>query len=223
MTVCAADSASAPLAGTGDSGAVPSVSVATPSQPVAGARQPAATKTAVLAAIKTFDAGAVGGLAGQKQPAADPAAAVAAASATMLNYALTSEDVVIDLGPEAVPWCDIKKGLGDAANPGVRGLLFGAYLAGEIKAQLHAGRADANPYPGWVHMFRVYRSVKTREGIQIPEIEAIMAHQTDGTLTAFAAETEKRALEHLRKAYGEAGEPGRSPAGPGSLASDRQN
>jgi len=192
-------------------------------EPAPKAATQAVTRAEVLQAIKVFDAGAVSSLAAPAPAAGDATAAVASASNTIYTYALDSDDVVIDLLSDAVPWCNLKKGVADATYPGERGLLFAAYLAGEIQAQLHSGKTDSNPYAGWVHMFRVYRSMKTREGIQFPEIEALMAHQADGTLASFAIETEKRSLAHLRNAYGATG----TPNGPGSestaLASARQN
>jgi len=159
------------------------------------------TKAQVLDAIRTFDANASGGVA-DATPAKDANDAVARASNTILRFSLESDDVVVDLGADSVPWCDVKKGVGDLSNSGARGLLLAAYLSGCVKAQLDAGKQNPNPYAGWVAMLRIYHAIKIREGVTIPEIDALMARQADGTLEAYAAEAVQRSTQNLRKAYG---------------------
>ena len=51
-------------------------------------------------------------------------------------------------------------------------------------------------------MLRIYRAIKMREGVSIPEADALLAHQNDGTLESFAAEASHRSQERLRKIYG---------------------
>jgi hypothetical protein len=157
------------------------------------------TRAQVLDAIRVFDANATVGP-GQGRAAADE---VAKASNTILKFALESDDVVVDLGPNAVTWCDVKKGLADMPHSGERGLLLAAYLSGCVKAQLASGRLDANPFEGWVAMLRLYRAMKLREGVTIPEAEALLSRQADGTLRDYAAAALARSTEALRKAYGE--------------------
>ena len=119
------------------------------------------TKDQVLDAIRVFEANAAGSLTAQKS--ADEAnSAVATASNTILKFALESDLVVIDLGTDSVPWCDVKKGLSELSNSGERGLLLAAYLSGCVKAQLLSGKQDPNPYPGWVAMLRVYHASRSR-------------------------------------------------------------
>ncbi len=162
----------------------------------------------VLEAIRTFEANALGSLTAAKSTD-DASAAVAGASNTILKYAIESDDVVVDLGTESVPWCDLKKGLSASSNSGQRGLLLAAYVSGSVKAQLQSGRHDPNPYWGWVAMLRVYRAMRVREGTRIPEIEALLARQIDGSLEACAAAALDRSTENLRKAYGGSGAPAR--------------
>jgi hypothetical protein len=159
------------------------------------------SKRQVEEAIRVFDANALGSLTASKS--SDEAnAAVARASNTILKFALESDDVVVDLGPDSVPWCDVKKGLPDVSNSGQRGLLFAAYVSGSVRAQLDSGKQDPNPLAGWVAMLRVYRAVKVREGIKIPEVEPLLSRQMNGTLEAYAAAALSRSTENLRKTYG---------------------
>jgi hypothetical protein len=171
------------------------------------------TRAQVLEAIRTFDANALGSLAAPK-PEAEAGAEVARDSNTILAYALESDDVLVDLGPDSVPWCDVKKGLSDLSNSGERGLLLAAYISGCVKAQLQSGKQDANPLAGWVAMLRVYRAVKVREGVKIPEIEALLAMQMNGSIDAYAVAALKRSSDSLRRTYGPSAGPPRqeSPA-----------
>jgi hypothetical protein len=164
---------------------------------------PPVTKDQVLDAIRVFDANAVGSLTAPK-PADEANGAVAAASNTILRFALESDLVVVDLGTDSVPWCDVKKGLSELPNSGERGLLLAAYLSGCVKAQLESGRQDPSPYPGWVAMLRVYRSLRVREGLKLPEVDALLARQAGGTLERYAADALRRSNESLQRTYGAA-------------------
>jgi hypothetical protein len=157
----------------------------------------------VLGAIRTFEANVSANLTASK-PDAQIDDAMAAASATITRFAIESDAVVVDLGPNAVPWCDLRKGMTGASVSGERGLLLAAYLSGGVKAQLLAGKQDPNPYAGWVSMLRVYRIAKMRDGVAIPEIESLLSKQMDGSLEAYAADAEHRSLEALRKRFGDA-------------------
>jgi len=159
------------------------------------------TKAQVLEAIRTFDANAVGSLA-LSNTTEQASAAVARASNVILRFAIESDAVVVDLGPESVPWCDVKKGLSEHSNAGERGLLLAAYVSGCVRAQLQSGKQDPNPLAGWVAMLRVYRAMRVREGVGVPEVEALLARQMNGSLEAFAAAALRRSTESLRKTYG---------------------
>jgi hypothetical protein len=160
------------------------------------------SKTQVLDAIRTFDANAAGSMVAAKT-AQSTDDVVARASNTILKYSLESDDVIVDLGTDSVPWCDVKKGISNLPDCSERGLLLAAYLSGSVKAQLASGKQDPNPYNGWVSMLRLYHTIKIREDVKIPEIENLMARQADGTLESYAADAVRRSTEKLRKTYGQ--------------------
>jgi len=58
-------------------------------------------------------------------------------------------------------------------------------------------------------MLRVYRAMKIRDGVEVPEVEALVARQRDGTLEAYALAALQRSRDGLQKAYGAAGDPQR--------------
>ncbi len=161
------------------------------------------TRSQVLDAIRSFEANAPGNLA-LSRTAKQAGDAVAAASGTIARFSVESDDVVVDLGPDSVPWCDTGKGLPEVSRSGERGLLLAAYLSGCVKAQLIAGRPDPNPYPGWLTMLRVYRAMKSRDGVCVPEAEALLARQADGTLEVRASAALEHSRERLQKTYGSA-------------------
>jgi hypothetical protein len=171
----------------------------------------------VLGAIRTFEANVSANLTASK-PDAQIDEALAASSATITRFAIESDSVVVDLGPNAVPWCDLTKGITGVAVSGERGLLLAAYLSGGVKAQLLAGKQNPNPYPGWVAMLRVYRVAKMRDGVAIPEVEALLSRQMDGSLEAYAADAEQRSLEALRRRFGDDRTEAQEKSQPKSLA-----
>jgi hypothetical protein len=159
------------------------------------------TRAQALDAIRAFESGAAAGVTATKAP--QPAnQALAAASGTIVRYSLESDDVVVDLGSSSVPWLDTGKDLADVARSGERGVLLVAYLSGTIRSQLQSGKPDPNPYPGWVSMLRLYHALKVREGTSIPEIEALVGRQMNGTLESYAAAALQQSRESLRRAYG---------------------
>jgi hypothetical protein len=164
------------------------------------------SRAQALDAIRAFESGAAGCITASKA-AQQVSDAVAAASHTILKYSLESDDVVVDLGADSVPWFDARRDLSDVAHSGERGVLLVAYLSGSVKAQLESGKQDPNPYPGWVAMLRMYHALKIHEGVAIPEIEALVARQLDGTLESYAAAAVQRSRDSLRRAYGAGGAP----------------
>jgi hypothetical protein len=166
------------------------------------------TRTQALEAIRAFEANAPGNLASPR-PAQEASDAVARASGTIARFSVESDDVVVDLGPDSVPWCDLRKGLPELSRSGERGILLAAYLSGCVKAQLLSGKPDPSPYPGWVAMLRVYRAMKMRDGVAVPEAESLLARQMGGTLEAYSAAALQRSRDSLQRAYGAAGDPPR--------------
>jgi hypothetical protein len=166
------------------------------------------TRSQVLDAIRSFEANSPGNLASSR-PAQEASDAVARASGTIARFSLESDDVVVDLGAESVPWCDVTKGLPEVSRSGERGLLLAAYLSGCVKAQLALGKPDPSPYPGWISMLRVYRAMKVRDGVLVPEAEALLSRQMDGTLESRAAAALQHSRDSLQKTYGAAAAPPR--------------
>ena len=112
----------------------------------------------------------------------------AEAAATITRFADESEEVLIVVGPETMPWVQ------DSAGPDAktRELLTAAYVAGDVKAQLVKKRPDDDPYSGWLSVIKAYKEIRSkRPRVSIPEVEELMAKEKDGTL--------KKEADALRK------------------------
>ncbi len=112
------------------------------------------------------------------------------AAATITRFADESEDVLIVVGPETMPWVQ------DAAGPDakIRELLTAAYVAGNVKAQLAKRRPDDDPYSGWLFVIKAYREIRGKKSrTSFPEIEELIAKERDGTLKKEADALRKKA------------------------------
>ena len=159
------------------------------------------TSAQALEAIQSFEGNLPTGISVGAKSAKESTDKMAAAANAIVQYAIQSDTVVVDMGPDAVTWCDVKKGVTGMAHSGERGLLFAAYLAGEIKAQIRTGKNDPNPYAGWVEALHVYKALRMRDGLKIAEIETLAAKQKDGSLEAYAAEAAQRSVARLEANY----------------------
>ncbi|HEY1792345.1 MAG TPA: hypothetical protein VGG34_05465 [Opitutaceae bacterium] len=158
------------------------------------------TRAEALAAVAAFERDSPANLA----PAAPGAREGAAGAARILTrFCLESDAVVVDLGPDSVPWCGRSGGTPDVSQGGERGLLLAAYLCGCVKAQLAAGAPDPDPCPGWVRMLAAYRSLRVQGAARIPEVDRLLALEDSGGLKAAAARALARSMKALRRAYGE--------------------
>ncbi len=162
---------------------------------------PTVSSADVLEAIRSFEGNLPSNLALSGKSAKDSTAQLAKAANTIVDFAINSDSVVIDMGPDSVTWCDVKKGVNGMAHSGERGLLFGAYLSGSIKAQLTSGKTDPNPYAGWIAALRLYKTLKARDNVQIAELDLLAAKQQDATLESYAAEAAKRSVARLEANY----------------------
>jgi hypothetical protein len=161
----------------------------------------ALTPEQALTAIRNFEGNLPTSIAVPGKSAKQATAALAEAANAIVSFAVRSDAVIVDMGPDSVTWCDVKKGVDGMSHGGERGLLFAAYVAGSVKAQLASGKPDANPYEGWVSAIKLYKGLRARDGLRISELDTLSAKMADGSLEAFAADAQKRALARLESDY----------------------
>jgi len=138
----------------------------------AGAADKAASKADVLSAIVVF----------QKDPSSKEGYA---AAETIINFAEKSDAVRISLSKAVVPWLKDK----DASDADTRNILLGAYVAGNVGAQLKSSKPVDNVYAGWEQVLVTYAQLlQINSAAKITEVEELKQKDADGTLRAYAAE-----------------------------------
>ena len=103
-----------------------------------------------------------------------------AAAATIARFGQESDEVLITVGADTLPWvqADVPE-----AQAKVRALLMAAYFAGDIKSQLEKRRSVDDPYRGWLSVIRAYRQIlKKQPDMVIPEVEELVRKEKTGTL-----------------------------------------
>ncbi len=99
-----------------------------------------------------------------------------AAFPLVVKFAQESPEVSITISEKILPWIGTKD-----YGP----LLLGAYVAGNVKAQLERGAPEDRPYEGLKRVFAVYAAMKKRKpGLIIEGIEKQIDQDTKGELQA---------------------------------------
>jgi hypothetical protein len=108
------------------------------------------------------------------------------AAVTVTRFGKESETVLINVGPETLPWVQT-----DTPGPEatIRAMLMAAYFAGDIKSQLEKRRAEDDPYRGWLAVIKAYHQIRQKQPeVVIPEVEELTRKEQAGTLEQEAAE-----------------------------------
>ncbi len=114
------------------------------------------------------------------------------AARTIVNYAQESDDVMVDIGPDQVPWVNEKWGLGQDKELACQSMLFAAFVAGNVRSQLRSARAENDSYSGWVFAISTYRKLRGGAAFRSPAIESLSKMEADGTLLQHAREVQRR-------------------------------
>jgi hypothetical protein len=109
------------------------------------------------------------------------------AARVITQFARQSDEVAITLGRETAPWV-LEKRVPDEKDDAVYAMLLSVYLAGNAKSQLETGRAEDDPYSGWLAVIRAYRQIQTKRTLLIPSVEQLVAMEDKGTLRQHAEE-----------------------------------
>ncbi|HEY1763726.1 MAG TPA: hypothetical protein VGF85_02305 [Opitutaceae bacterium] len=156
---------------------------------VAAAATP--SKQEVLLAISTLEKSLSG-------PEAEEAAK------TVVIYAQQSDDVMVDIGPEQIPWVAERWGLDKAHEQNNQSMLLACFVAGNMRTQLKAAKAEDDTYSGWLFAIEAYRRLREKSAFSSPAIENLRKMQEDGTLQQHAKDVEFKDEQ-------EEGEPSRPP------------
>jgi hypothetical protein len=137
------------------------------------------TKHEALQAIRVLEKSLVGS-------EADEAARV------IVTYADQSEDVLVDLGPDEVPWADEKWGLDKERELSCQSMLLAAFVAGDVRSQIKNDRAEDDTYSGWVFAIDAYNRLRAGGKFRSPSIESLSKMEADGTLLQHARDVQSK-------------------------------
>ncbi len=116
----------------------------------------------------------------------------AAAAKTIVTYAQVSEDVMVNLGPDEIPWVGEKWGLDKERELACQSILLAAFVAGDVRSQIKNDRAEDDTYSGWVFAISIYNKLRAKEAFRSPSIEALSKMEVDGSLLRHAKEIQSR-------------------------------
>lgn len=126
------------------------------------------------------------------------------AAKTIVIYAQQSDDVMVDIGPEQLPWVGERWGLDKMREQSNQSMLLACFVAGNIRSQLKAAKAEDDTYAGWLFTIDAYKRLREKSTFSSPAIENLRKMQEDGTLQQHAKDVQFKDEE-------EEGEPARPP------------
>ncbi len=140
--------------------------------PVLG-RAELASKEDVLKAIATFESHAM-------SPQALDAVTV------VTQFAEKSPAVAVALGQQTLPWMGEDWKLPESMTDGISAVLLAAYIGGNIRRQLETGKAEDDPYYGWLLAIEAYRQFTANVEFKSPALEALVDLKRKGKLREHA-------------------------------------
>lgn len=117
------------------------------------------------------------------------------AAKTIVIYAQQSDDVMVDIGPEQLPWVDEKWGLDKAREQANQSLLLAAFVAGNIRSQIKNDKAEDDTYSGWIFAIDAYKRLRAKGPFRSPAIESLKRMEDEGTLLKHAKDVQFKAEE----------------------------
>jgi hypothetical protein len=154
----------------------------------------------LLAALLLFTANAVGHATPTREEALSAIAVIEKdilsvsaieAARTISQFTEESEEVMLVIGPDTIPWV-MEERKRDQTDDTIYAMLLAAYFAGNAKAQLRAGKAGDDPYPGWLAAIKAYRQFQTKRSLVIPSLEKFSEMEADGSLEAHARDVKSQ-------------------------------
>lgn len=114
------------------------------------------------------------------------------AAKTIVTYAQVSDDVMVDIGPDEIPWVNEKWGLEKERELACQSMLLAAFVAGDVRSQIRNDRAQDDTYSGWIFAIDAYNRLRAKGAFSSPSIDSLSRMQADGTLLSHAKEIQSR-------------------------------
>jgi hypothetical protein len=114
------------------------------------------------------------------------------AARTIVTYADLSDDVMVDIGPDEIPWADEKWGLEKDQEMSCQSMLLAAFIAGNVRSQIKNDRTEDDTYSGWVFAIDAYNRLRAKGKFHSPSIESLSKMEADGTLLQHAKDVQSK-------------------------------
>jgi len=114
------------------------------------------------------------------------------AAKTVVIYAQQSDDVMVDIGQDQLPWVGERWGLTREREQSNQSLLLAAFVAGNIRSQIKNDRAEDDTYSGWIFAIDAYKRLRAKAPFRSPAIEALQRMEDEGTLLQHARDVQVR-------------------------------
>ncbi|MGA2692410.1 MAG: hypothetical protein ABSF76_08605 [Opitutaceae bacterium] len=114
------------------------------------------------------------------------------AAKTIVVYAQSSDDVLVNIGPDELPWLDEDWGLGGEREQSCKSLLLAAFVAGNVKSQIKNEKAEDDTYSGWLFAIDTYTRLRAKEGFTSPSMDSLAKMRADGTLLQHARDVRSK-------------------------------
>jgi hypothetical protein len=115
------------------------------------------------------------------------------AAKTIVNYAQDSDDVMVDIGPDQIPWVEERWGLDKERELSYQSILLAAFVAGNVRSQIKNERAEDDTYSGWIFAIRTYDRLRAKAPFHSASIEQLSRMESEGTLRQHAKELRDKA------------------------------
>jgi hypothetical protein len=116
----------------------------------------------------------------------------AEAARTIVTYADLSQDVLVDLGPDEIPWVNEKWGLDKDRELNCQSMLLAAFVAGNVRSQIRSDRAEDDTYAGWLFAIDAYKRLRAKESFKSPSLDGLSRMETEGTLAQHAKDVQSK-------------------------------
>jgi hypothetical protein len=112
----------------------------------------------------------------------------AQAAKTIVVYAQLSDDVLVNIGTEQLPWLTEDWSMAPEKAQACESMLVAAFVAGNVRSQLRSERPGDDTYSGWLFALDAYRRLQAKYDFRSASLEALEKMRADGTLRRHADE-----------------------------------
>jgi hypothetical protein len=116
----------------------------------------------------------------------------AEAARTIVAYAQESDEVMVDIGAEQLPWVSEKWGLDEDRELTCQSMLLASFVAGNIRSQIKNSRVEDDTYSGWIFAIGTYNRLREKGAFRSPSIDSLSKMESEGTLLRHAKEIQSK-------------------------------